>query len=113
MISNKLIALPADQIEAGNRIGYIIDPDTGGDKTYTLNASATGSSPKTHALTNVPLTPDTAQLIDTKNPSLWHAALTQAATERGRPLPSLQDCIDVCAAIDIDDEVSVSIVADE
>jgi len=100
------LAVPADQLDAMNRLAAIIDPDIGGGY-LSLNASATGQEPATHSIGSAPVTPQTRAWIEGKDSGDWFALLTQMSAERGRDAPIEQDCIDVCATVMIDDEVTV------
>jgi hypothetical protein len=106
------IAIPVAVMDQANRIGAVIDPDTGGAETFMANASADGTSPATHCLCGVSVTEGTAQLIRSLDADQWHGALSQMATDRGRTAPSLADCQQVVAAIEVD-TVSVMVLMEE
>ena len=100
------ISIPASVIAQANRLAYIIDPDTGGDKTFRLNASADGSLPQTHCLVGTAITDENLALIRAKTPSQWAQALSALASQRGRAAPRMQDCTDLAAVIKVGDEVT-------
>jgi len=43
-----IMIIPAPLLVVGNAIGRALDPDTGGDKTFSVPLSADGSEPATH-----------------------------------------------------------------
>lgn len=61
-------------------------PVTGGARTFSSGYSADGSEPATHYAASVPLTDQTAALLDNPDASGMFAGLQQLAAARGRTL---------------------------
>ena len=97
-ISTTLI-IPADILDASNRLSAIIDPDTGGAETFTIGFSADGSEPASHYGTQSMVAPQYVQLLQLGDPAYVQAALEALATEYGRDMPTTEDCGAFTAAV--------------
>jgi hypothetical protein len=84
------IAAPANLKEEANRVAYLIDPDVGGDETFTGDAthSKDGSAPATHIVANTQLQQDTYDLLTTAGPMEIMDHIQTLAEQRGREVPS-------------------------
>jgi len=62
---NKQIAIPKSHKEEANAIAAVIDPDIGGDQTFTGEAthSADGTAPATHLVAHTQLLQGTYRLL--------------------------------------------------
>ena len=77
------LALPITLIDAANQLGAIIDPDTGGALTFSLD-SVRGD----YIYAEVPFTESMRAVVMSCNSDLWQAAIAQRASEKGlEPLP--------------------------
>lgn len=77
------IALPVALIDAANQLGAIIDPDTGGANTFSLE-SVRGD----YVYAEVPFTEQMRAVVMSRNPEWWQAAISQRAAMKGlEPLP--------------------------
>ena len=90
-ISTTLL-IPADILDAANRLSAIIDPDTGGANTFTIGFSADGSEPVSNYGTQSVMAPQYVQLLQLGDPAYVQAALEALATEYGREPPTTEDC---------------------
>ena len=97
-VSTTLI-IPADILDAANRLSAIIDPDTGGATTFTIGFSADGSEPATHYGTQSMVAPQYVQLLQLGDPAYVQAALEALATEYGRDMPTTEDCAAFTAGV--------------
>lgn len=61
----KQIAIPISHKEEANAVAAVLDPDMGGDKTFTGGAthSSDGTAPATHIVVHTQLRPDTFSLL--------------------------------------------------
>jgi len=86
----KQIAIPERLVEEANTLAWILDPDIGGDETFTGEAthSQDGTEPATHVVTTVPLRKNTYDLLKSGGPLEIADALQGMAKERGREMPS-------------------------
>jgi len=68
---NKQIAIPASHKAEANAVAEVIDPDIGGDETFTGEAthSADGTAPATHIVAHTQLKQDTYGLLAEGTPS--------------------------------------------
>lgn len=98
------LALPIALIDAANQLGAIIDPDTGGANTFSLE-SVRGD----YVYAEVPFTEQMRAVVMSRNPELWQAAIAQRAAMKGlEPLPvetieqlrSALLCGDECAGLE-------------
>lgn len=77
------IALPAALIDAANQLGAIIDPDTGGDRTFSPDSEQSG-----YVIAHVPFTEQMRGVVERRIAAEWQAAIAQRATMKGmEPLP--------------------------
>ena len=91
-ISTTLI-IPADILDASNRLAEIMDPDTGGAATWgDIAFSADGAEPVTHYGTQTMMAPEYIYVLQSGDPDLVYAALLDLATEYGRDMPTTEDC---------------------
>ena len=81
-----VIIVEAAHQATANALSYVLDPDTGGAETFSMGCSPTGAEPATHYLCSVPVTPQTAALLDSPDAGPMHSALEQLAALRGRRL---------------------------
>ena len=89
-ISTTLI-VPATIQQAANNLSAIIDPDTGGSKTFEILFRHKDTLEEFYG-TQTMINPDYLYLISTKDYTLIKGALDALAVEYGRPLADLEDC---------------------
>lgn len=77
------LALPITLIDAANQLGAIIDPDTGGNQTFSLDQTIGD-----YVVAYVPFTEQMRAVVIGRNAEQWQAAINQRAAEKGTaPLP--------------------------
>lgn len=77
------LALPITLLNEANQLGAIIDPDTGGANTFSLE-----STRGDYVYAEVPFTESMRAVVMSRNAELWQAAIAQRANEKGmEPLP--------------------------
>ena len=83
------LAAPADLKDEANRLAYLIDPDVGGDETFTGEAthSKDGTAPATHIVTTTQLKEATHDALTTAGPMQVMEHIHTLAQERGRDVP--------------------------
>ena len=83
------LAAPADLKDEANRLAYLIDPDVGGDETFTGEAthSKDGTAPATHIVTTTQLKEATHDALTTAGPMQIMNHIQSLAAERGRDMP--------------------------
>jgi len=87
-----ILTIPAEHVDAANRLARIFDPDTGGASTFGACAlSPTGEAPATHYMANTLIRQDYLSTLDDPEQAL--AALTALAEEYDRE-PAAQADID-------------------
>jgi hypothetical protein len=86
---NMQVAAPERLTDEANRLAYLIDPDVGGDETFTGAAthSKDGSAPATHVVNRTQLQEDTYDLLTTAGPMEIMDHIQTLAEERGREMP--------------------------
>lgn len=86
-----VIVLPVDLQAAGNRLGALFDPDSGGAETFgACLLSPTGAAPATHVCASTAI--EVGYLPALADAALMQQSLTALATARGRPVPQQADC---------------------
>jgi len=83
------LAAPADLKDEANRLAYLIDPDVGGDETFTGEAthSKDGTAPATHIVATTQLKKSTYDLLTTAGPMELMDHIQTLAEDRGREMP--------------------------
>ena len=83
------LAAPASIQDEANELAYLIDPDVGGDETFTGEAthSKDGSAPPTHIVTTTQLKEATHDALTTAGPMQVMDHIHTLAEERGRDVP--------------------------
>jgi len=77
------IAIPITLIDAANQLGAIIDPDTGGDQTFSLDQTIGD-----YVMAYVPFTEQMRGVVERRIAAEWQAAIAGRAAEKGmEPLP--------------------------
>ncbi len=77
------LALPASLIAEANALGAIIDPDSGGASTFSLD-QAIGD----YIVASVPFTEAMREIVIGRDSAQWQSAIAQRAAEKGmEPLP--------------------------
>ena len=77
------LAFPIAMIDAANQLGSIIDPDTGGDKTFSPDSEKVG-----YVIAHVPFTEQMRGVVERRIAAEWQAAIAQRAEMKGmEPLP--------------------------
>lgn len=93
------VAFPLSLLDKANHLAHIIDPDVGGDQTFSADRLKGGM-----LYAEIPFVEDFLPLVQRKNPSEWFAATSQLAEMRGRK-PLSQDAVNaLCAALLIGEE---------
>ena len=82
----RALIVPAAKQATANAISHVLDPDTGGAETFRMGYSADGIEPVTHYVASVPLTEQTAALLDNPDAGPMFAGLQQLSAARGRTL---------------------------
>ena len=78
------LAFPIALIDAANQLGAIIDPDTGGDKTFSPDSEQFG-----YVIAHVPFTEAMRGVVERRIAAEWQAAIAGRAAEKGmEPLPA-------------------------
>lgn len=95
------LAFPITLIESANLLAAIIDPDTGGDKTFSLD-SVIGD----YVVAYVPFTAELRGVVERRNVTEWQAAIAQRATEFGREPVTVEEIEMLRSSILIGDEVA-------
>lgn len=80
----RVLIIPADMQERANAVGHVLDPDTGGYRSFTAGLSASGQHPATHYICSTLYTDQTVELLDSPDATAMHEALQQLAAARGR-----------------------------
>lgn len=92
------MTIPAEHVEAANRLAAIFDPDTGGARTFGgCGLSPTGEAPATHYMASSAI--KSQYLTALTDPAAAMAALTALAEQYGREPPAQQDVDDWCANV--------------
>ncbi len=100
------LALPVTLIDAANQLGAIIDPDTGGANTFSLE-SVRGE----YIYAEVPFTETMRAVVMNRDSAQWQAAIAQRAAMKGMELLSVETiealraallCGDECAGLSDD-----------
>ena len=77
------LALPLTLIDAANQLGAIIDPDTGGDNTFSPDQTIGD-----YVVAYVPFTETMRGVVTRRIAAEWQAAIAGPAAEKGmEPLP--------------------------
>lgn len=78
------LALPASLIDAANQLGAIIDPDTGGSLTFSID-----NTKGDYVYAEVPFTVQMRAVVMGRDSAQWQAAIAGRAAEKGlEPLPA-------------------------
>jgi len=78
------LAIPITLIDAANQLGAIIDPDTGGDQTFSLDQTIGD-----YIIASVPFTEQMRAVVIGRDSAQWQAAIAGRAAEKGmEPLPT-------------------------
>ena len=84
------LTIPAEHVEAANRLARIFDPDTGGADTFGVCAlSPTGEAPATHYMASTQIKAEYLPMLSDPEQAL--AALTTLAEEYDREPPTEDD----------------------
>jgi|TARA_R100000501_G_C2583823_1_gene86129 hypothetical protein len=85
-----ILTIPAEHVDAANKLASIFDPDTGGASTFGACAlSPTGEAPATHYMANTQI--KTEYLPVLSDPEQALSALTALAEEYDREPPTEAD----------------------
>lgn len=85
-----ILTIPAEHVDAANRLARLFDPDTGGADTFGVCAlSPTGETPATHYMANTQIKAEYLPVLSDPEQAL--AALTALADEYGREPPTETD----------------------
>lgn len=77
------LALPVSLIDEANALGAIIDPDAGGDNTFSLDQTIGD-----YIVASVPFTEQMRAVVMGRNTAQWQAAIAGRAAMKGiEPLP--------------------------
>ena len=77
VISNGVLANSSD-------VFNILDPDSGGEATFTVQLSADGNAPATYWAAHTPLEQATVDALTTMTTTQFKAYVDQLSTQRGR-----------------------------
>lgn len=78
------IAIPLTLIAEANALGAIIDPDSGGALTFSLDQTVGD-----YIVASVPFTETMRAIVIGRDSAQWQAAIAQRAAEKGvEPLPA-------------------------
>jgi len=95
------IALPLTLIDVANRLGAIIDPDTGGANTFSPDQTIGD-----YVVAYVPFTESMRGVVERRIAAEWQAAIAQRAEMKGmEPLP-VETIENLRAALLCGDEVA-------
>lgn len=91
-----ILTIPAEHVDAANRLAHIFDFDTGGANTFgACQLSPTGELPATHYMANTQI--NDVYLDALTDPTQAMTALNALATEYGREPPTQADIDAWCA----------------
>lgn len=112
---------PASLAAESNQAAYILDPDTGGNKTYTANCTIMINNLE-YYVADLPIWPlnqneypeldalgfnDYGQIMKSKNPVIWYSVLSTLAIERGRELNlTIEQVTELCQSVKFDEELT-------
>jgi len=94
------IAFPAALIDAANRLAQIIDPDSGGQYTFSLDYQRSG-----YVFTDTPVKAHFLPIIQARDPATWQAVIPALAAEKGLEAPTPEVIEQLRAALLIGDEI--------
>lgn len=94
------IAFPAALIDAANRLAQIIDPDSGGQFTFSLDYQRGG-----YVFTDTPVKANFLPIIQARDPATWQAVIPALAAEKGLEAPTPEVIEQLRAALLIGDEI--------
>ena len=95
------LAIPVAMIDAANQLGAIIDPDTGGDKTFSPDSEQSG-----YVIAHVPFTDQMRGVVERRIAAEWQAAIAGRAAEKGMEPLSTETIETLRAALLCGDEVA-------
>lgn len=80
----RTVVIPASMLALANDLAKAFDPDSGGDKTFIVGLSATGSLPVTHYISQLSITEENAPLL--LDAVGFHTKAAALAGQRSRAL---------------------------
>lgn len=95
------LAFPIAMMDAANQLASIIDPDTGGDKTFSLDQTIGD-----YVVSYVPFTETMRGVVERRLSAEWQAAIAQRAEQRGMEPLSPETIEAIRAALLCGDEVA-------
>jgi hypothetical protein len=96
------VAFPISMIEGANHLAAIIDPDTGGNQTFSIDRLKGD-----YIYAEIPFIEDFLPLVMSKDPAIWFSTMTQLAESKNHE-PLTQEQVDaLCNSILIGDECNV------
>lgn len=94
------IAFPATLITEANALAQIIDPDSGGQFTFSLDYQRSG-----YIITDTPVKEHFLPIIQARDPDTWQAVIPALAAEKGLESPTPEVIETLRAALLIGDEI--------
>jgi hypothetical protein len=94
------IAFPATLITEANALAQIIDPDSGGQFTFSLDYKRGG-----YVITDMPVKEHFLSVIQARDPATWQAVIPALAAEKGLEAPTPEIIEQLRAALLIGDEI--------
>lgn len=89
------LAYPAADLDLANRAGAILDPDTGGDRTFDGRTMLIGGEPYIYA--DIPMQAPKPAIVQARDPAVWYAVLAELAVAKGLEPMTLAECQHLCA----------------
>lgn len=93
------IAFPLSLLETANRLAQIIDPDSGGDKTFSAKSEKNG-----YVIAAIPFREQTRAIVVGKDLAQWQAVMSAGATAKGLEPLMAEEVAELHSAILIGDE---------
>ena len=84
MIGPFALIIPAGVLQNSSDVFNILDPDSGGSKSFTVKLSANGAEPASHYGANTWLEEGTVDALKNMTTTQFKAYVDQLATQRGR-----------------------------
>lgn len=99
-------AFPISLIVEANQLAAIIDPDAGGDKTFTSEVIRSDGD-KDYVYAEIPFKEHFLPLVQSRDVNLWKLAIAQLAEDKGMDMLSDETIETLCAGLLLGEECAV------
>lgn len=101
--TTRTVVIPASMLSIANDLAKVFDPDSAGDKTFTVGLSANGQLPFSHYISQLNITEENAPLL--LNAMEFYAKTAGFSVQRSRPFTrTLSDAQTLRGAITVSDQ---------